>query len=99
VGAPSATQAASLSTKGYWEQNRSVSERLVGGARGTIVRLGEDFSNFYNDDIVRGAVAVPRVRALLDACREGLERTLDVSRAWPISGVFAMARPMSRKRA
>jgi len=38
-------------------------------------------------------------RALLDACREGLERTLDVSRAWPILGVIGMARPMNRTRA
>ena len=29
-------------------------------------------------------------RALLDASREGLERILDVSRAWPIIGVIAM---------
>lgn len=50
-------------------------------------------------DIVRVAVAVPRVRALLDACREGPERTLDASRGWPIIGVIGMVRPMRRKQA
>ena len=39
-----------------------VHERLDAGNRGKIVKQGEDFFTFYNHDIIRAAVAVPRAR-------------------------------------
>jgi hypothetical protein len=55
MSAPYVAQAASLSAKGHWEQNRVVPERVDAGDRGVAVKPGKDFFNFYNQDSMRVA--------------------------------------------
>ncbi len=65
MSAPYAIQAASLSTKGQWEQNRPVREALDAGNRGAFVKPGEDFFSFYNHDIIMCRA----VATVFSACR------------------------------